>query len=72
MKVKVVSRFQHRDTGKYYDPGQVLSLKRDHAERLVAAGCVEILPSRKRKKPGEDKAKRATEDKGAGPIVSVP
>jgi len=63
--VRVVSRWKHRESGKYHDPGEVLSLTAERAEHLARAGCVEILPNQKRKKPSENKARVPEENKGA-------
>jgi len=65
MWVKVISRFKHRDTGEYHDPGKSMNLPKDYAKHLVAVGCAEVVPSRKPKQPKEDKAKVSSEDKGA-------
>lgn len=63
MWVRVISRFQHRDTGQYHDPGKKVNLPTNLVARLVAAGCVEVI---KGKEPSENKAKVPTENKGAG------
>lgn len=63
MYVMVISRFQHRKTGKYHDPGKKVNLSPEYAAHLRKAGCVEILGS---KEPSENKAKVPTENKGAG------
>jgi len=63
MYVKVVSRFRHRKTGKYHDPGKMVNLTADYATHLAKAGCVEVVTG---KEPSENKAKVPTENKGAG------
>lgn len=62
MYVKVISRFQHPNTGKYHDPGKKVNLTPAHAAHFVKAGCVEYLGG---KEPSENKARVPTENKGA-------
>jgi len=66
MRVRVTARFKDRKAGGYHDAGDVLTVTKERGEELVAAGVAEAVKSRKsrkRKKPGEDKARRPSEDK---------
>jgi len=63
MYVTVISRFKHRKTGKYHDPGKKVNLTPEYARHLAKAGCVEISTG---KEPSENKAKVPSENKGAG------
>lgn len=45
MAYRVISRFYHRATEKYVDPGQACPpLDSDTGERLVAAKCLQVVP----------------------------
>lgn len=63
MRVRVVQRFKDRITGGYHDPGDVLRVTKKRGEELVGVGVAKAVKSRKRKKPGEDKAQRPNENK---------
>ena len=70
MKIQVISRFKSR-TGMYHDPGEILTVSEERAERLVAIGAGEVLlelddpapAKRKRSRPRKTKALEPEENK---------
>lgn len=71
MKIHVISRFKDLGTGRYHDPGEVLTVSEARAEHLVAIGCAEDIleldeptpAKRKRGRPRKTKAMEPEENK---------
>lgn len=64
MWVRLLRGFWDAEAGKGRAPGDKLNVPKQQGEQLIAAGLAE--PCRKSKEPTENKAKKASENKGAG------
>jgi hypothetical protein len=64
VRIKTLVRWRNFETRGYHEPGEIVTLSKERADILVAGGCAEIIPEkRKPGRPPKTKAVRATEDK---------
>ncbi len=65
VRVKVISPFRDKDTGKYYFPGDVIDVEEERAEELISRDLVKKPGTKKKgvKRPPENRMVEEAENR---------